>query len=198
MSNPQDKILFEDIKRGNIKIYECFFKEYYHKFFSYAYRILKNKTLAEDVVQDVFYIFYINVDAEKIKVSKISETGILSYFYRSVYNKCIDVIRHNQFVAQYKNSESLEFYIDELIQKPDVEEILQKEDLSKILKDALSKLPPRCRQIFTMSKIEYFSVKQIASQLDISEKTVETQMTIAYSRLRKELEWLICLLIFLK
>ena len=70
------------------------------------------------------------------------------------------------------------------------------EDISNALREAIDKLPERCREVFMLSKMEELSNKEIAERLGISVKTVEVQMTKALSRLRKELEWLLSLIFF--
>ena len=73
---------------------------------------------------------------------------------------------------------------------------LQNEDIRKVLEEAINKLPERCREVFVLSKVEELSNKDIAEKLNISVKTVEVQMTKALSRLREELEWLLCIIFF--
>ena len=70
------------------------------------------------------------------------------------------------------------------------------EDISNALREAIDKLPERCREVFMLSKMEELSNKEIAERLGISVKTVEVQMTKELSRLRKELEWLLSLIFF--
>ena len=68
------------------------------------------------------------------------------------------------------------------------------EDINNALREAIDKLPERCREVFVLSKMEELSNKEIAERLNISVKTVEVQMTKALSRLRGELEWLLCVI----
>ena len=68
------------------------------------------------------------------------------------------------------------------------------EDINNALQEAIDKLPERCREIFVLSKMDEMSNKEIAEYLSISVKTVEIQMTKALSRLRMELEWLLCVI----
>lgn len=50
---------------------------------------------------------------------------------------------------------------------------------------ALDSLPPKCREIFLMSKRDGMSYLEIAEELQLSVKTVEAQITKAYKRLRE-------------
>lgn len=114
------------------------------------------------------------------------------YLYRSVYNSCIDAIKHQKVENNYINQELLDFYFSKVVETPEAEQALLDEDLKGAIQDAINKLPERCREIFVLSKVDGLSNKQISEQLNISMKTVEAQMTTAFVRLRKELGWLLC------
>ena len=65
------------------------------------------------------------------------------------------------------------------------------------LERALDKLPEQCRKIFMMNKLEGVKQKEIARVLNLSVNTVETQMGIAYKKLREELKDVVLFLLFL-
>ncbi|MFR7875132.1 MAG: sigma-70 family RNA polymerase sigma factor [Butyricimonas paravirosa] len=77
----------------------------------------------------------------------------------------------------------------ELIQTPESELELINKDINHFINEAIDQLPPRCKEIFILSRIEHKSHQEIARQLNLSTKTIENQLTIALARLRKELEW---------
>ena len=118
------------------------------------------------------------------------------YLYKVVYNSCLDAIKHRKVESNYINQELLDFYFSKVVETPEAELLLVEEDLIGAIQEAVERLPERCREIFELSKMEGLSNKQVAEKLDISVKTVENQMTIAFSRLRKELEWLLCIIFF--
>ena len=70
-------------------------------------------------------------------------------------------------------------------------------DIGELLDNALQKLPERCRNIFIMNKLEGKKQKEIAEELNLSINTVESQMGIAYKKLREELKDCLPLFIFL-
>lgn len=69
-------------------------------------------------------------------------------------------------------------------------------DVAKALDEAIALLPEKCREVFVLSKIEGLKNREIAEKLNISEKTVERHMTIALSKLREELDWLLQIILF--
>ena len=139
---------------------------------------------AHDIVQGVFCRFYEN--RKKIMI----EGTLKSYLYRSVYNSCLDTLKHEKVKNIYNDRVLLDFYLKDIALAPEVELNLRREEIRKAIESSINKLPERCRQIFVMSKIEEKSNQEIANELEISIKTVETQMRIALTKLRKDLGWL--------
>ena len=64
------------------------------------------------------------------------------------------------------------------------------------IQEAIATLPEKCREVFVLSKIEGLKNREIAEKLNISEKTVERHMSIALSKLREELDWLLQIILF--
>lgn len=89
-----------------------------------------------------------------------------------------------------------DLYFSTVIQTPDAEMMLERSEIEQAIMTVVDALPERCREVFILSKVEGLKNREIADRLGISLKTVEAQMTIAIKRLRKELGWLLQLLIF--
>lgn len=70
----------------------------------------------------------------------------------------------------------------------DVFSLLEVQELSNLLEEAVSLLPERCREIFSKSRYDLLSNKELAENMNISEKTVENQITIALKKIRKFLD----------
>lgn len=183
--------LLTSLQKGDEEAFAYVFKTFYPPLFNYAGRILRDEEQANDVVQDTFCRLYENRSNITIHIS------LKSYLYRSVYNNCIDLIRHKKVANAYVDAKMLDFYFSRIIQLPEAELKMLDEDIGEAIREAIAHLPERCRQIFCLSKLEGLSNKQIAEKLGISVKTVETQMTTAFVRLRKELEWLLFIIISL-
>ena len=84
--------------------------------------------------------------------------------------------------------ESLEAFDEEYVAEHDIESVVSK---------AIQTLPEKCRQIFIKSKIEGKKQKDIAEELGLSLNTIETQMGIAYKKLKIALKTLLPMLFFL-
>lgn len=138
----------------------------------YALRVLGNDAEARDVVQESFMAVW-----EKIEEGeKISD--IKSYLYRTVYNNALSLLRKRIESA----GEASEILADE-----PTEEMVDTSERDAIIWSAIDSLPERCREVFLLSKRDGLSNAEIAEQLGVSVKTVENQMTKAFSRLRPAL-----------
>lgn len=150
------------------------FNEFYSLLCRFSMKYVLDKVVAEDIVQDLFLHLW------EIRERLTSITNIKSYLYSSVKNRCLNYLK-----KQYPSGVTEED-IDESgikINLPGPEELLENKELEKIIEKALEALPEKCRTIFVMKKFGDLSHKEVAEKLNISVKTVETQMTIAFRKL---------------
>lgn len=167
-------VLINQLKRGNEKAYSFLLNCYHHRLCVYANSLINDKSVAEDIVQNVFVRIW-----EKRKNLK-THFSIKSFLYRSVYNEFIDQNRKRKSVTALEKK-----YIDALgnIVKEDNDAL---EKLFSMVQKEIQKLPPKCRMIFLLSKKEGLSNIEIAEHLDLSIKTIESHITKAFSILRKK------------
>lgn len=132
---------------------------------------------SEDVVQEVYVQLW-----QKRKKLKI-QTSLKSYLFSSVKNKCIEKIRRQKLETKYIQEKMLLTDNAETIEFDDVEKIML---INKVYK-SIDKLPPKCSKIFKMSKMEGMTYNEIAENLDLSVKTIESQMRRAFILLREML-----------
>lgn len=118
-----------------------------------------------------------------------------AYLYKSVYNNCITLLRKKKQYAMYVDQGAIDLYFNRIIQNPHAELKLIDSEYRKYILSAINELPDRCREIFIRCKIDGMTYPEVAGLLEISVKTVETQMSTALKRLRKNLDWLLILLI---
>lgn len=182
--------LWQALREGDEAIFEAVFKEYYPPLVNYASRIVYNAEVAKDVVQDIFYRLWDSREQLCIRIS------LKAYLFKVVYTACIDFLRHKKVEEGFANKALQDFYFEQIIQAPEAELKLFESEVSDIIVQSLDCLPEKCREIFVMTKLEGKSNPEAARALGISPKTVEAQITIAYARLRKELSWLLHVLLF--
>ena len=129
------------------------------------------------------------------------DVSLTAYLFTLVKNKCIDFLRHQMVEQMYSENVKHE-YNEELNVKLFALESFDhnfssEEDIETLLRNAIDKLPERCRLIFIKSRIEGKKYKEIAEELNLSVNTVEGQISIALKKLREELKDYLPLLLFL-
>ena len=132
----------------------------------------------EDIVQDCFIAVWNNGK------SNLEEKEFLSYMVRAVKNNCISFLRKKSTEVISLDEEPEMARFAETISEEDSEGLLREERLEKVL----SVLPPKCKEIFLMSKLHGLKYQEIASELGISVKTIENQMGKAFKLIREQLK----------
>lgn len=170
-----DKRTLSLLQRGDEKAFETIFWKYNPRVFNFISSLLYDKTLAEDLTQNVFlkiwerhndiqpeegFEAYLFTIARNMVYKETEKRLISERFLDSI--KQTDADRHVELDI---DTESLKEYIDELVEQ----------------------LPPSRKKIYEMSRKQHLSNKEIAIQLSISEKTVETQIYRALHYLRSKL-----------
>jgi RNA polymerase sigma-70 factor (ECF subfamily) len=152
-----------------------------------ACKYLKNATLAEEIVNDVFLKLW--EDGNKITI----ETSLKSYLYRAVINRSINLLHKSRKEAQ--NHVDLEFVKDEGYELKQMEE----NELRVKLFAAIAQLPDQCRKVFEMSRFEELKQQEIADKLGISIKTVKNHITHALKEIAKYVSnFLIVIILLIK
>lgn len=151
------------------------FVKYYEPLCNFADQILEDSSRAEDAVQDVFVHMW----------SKTKDIGALdqpkAYLFKSTRHKCIEYLRKSS------NDRALRAENERRIQMSaslNIEEEAEKHLLKQKLYNSVRQLPPKCREVFMLSKVNGLTYSEIAEQLGISVKTVENQMGKALRTLR--------------
>ncbi|MGB0930867.1 MAG: RNA polymerase sigma-70 factor, partial [Chitinophagales bacterium] len=170
-----------------IQEYRQAFEEYYQPLCNFAYKFVKDRDEAEDVVQPVF----INLWKKRTELQLNSKLS--SYLFSATKNNALMTLRRREYNSMYVEhvKHRADRIYDEEIGKEE-EALLLKEKITK----AIHTLPPKCQQIFKLSKLSGLTYKEIADDLSISTKTVENQMSKALRILRKQLKNIFYLIIF--
>ena len=174
-----DVFILTQIKEGNIKAFEALFRQYYTPLRLYAASITGEPDVAEEIVEELFYVFW--KDREKLEIFH----SVKNYLYRSVRNRSIQYCEHQDVKRRYQDA-ILSVPVN--IASPDPQEQIEYKELQQIINRTLEKLPERRLHIFRLHHTEGKKYSEIASLLSLSVKTVEKEMTRALRTLRKEIE----------
>lgn len=160
---------------------EAAFKEVYSRYnallFAYAFRKLKVKEEAKDVVQEVFINLWANRSGFVLK------TYLSGFLYKSVLNKILDIWKHNKVVRKHVLSKPLEIEVD----SNETDFLIREKEISAMIEKEIAAMPPRMREIYELKYKQYLLGKQIAAELGISENTVATQLQRASAHLKNKL-----------
>lgn len=165
------------IRKGDVKEFEALFRSSYVSLVRYAGTIISDRDTCEEIVQDLFYRLWQNRETLSI------ESSLNGYLFRSVHNRCLHHISHLKVVE--KHSAELASEPEPVADSPS--DILQYKELQEKIAGLIESLPPRCGQIFCMSRFEGLRYSEIAGRLAVSVKTVEAEMGRALKVFRKEL-----------
>ncbi|WCT11041.1 RNA polymerase sigma-70 factor [Mucilaginibacter jinjuensis] len=157
--------------------FETLFKAHFKELHAYAFSFLKDWDKAEEVVQGLFLKLW-----EKRELPEM-HTSIRSYLYKAAYHDCLNLIRREKVHQQYQSRTAFAMK-DE---SDNAANTIYLRDVQSKLSAALNKLPEKCRTVFHLSRFEELKYRQIADELGISIKTVETQMGKALKILRGEM-----------
>ncbi|MDR0659592.1 MAG: RNA polymerase sigma-70 factor [Prevotellaceae bacterium] len=186
MINIED-IQTEQFKSDNHAIYKQLFTTWYEPLCYYAFSILHNMDESEDIVQKMFCKLWDQRKETNIK------TSIKSYLYRTVHNSCINKLKQTKIRAEH--NQLYTYSKSEAVINSDNN--VEYSELQQQISRAIEKLPPKCREVFELSRLQQLSYAEIAEKLDISFNTVENHIAKALKLLRIDLkEFLAILLIF--
>jgi RNA polymerase sigma-70 factor (ECF subfamily) len=165
---------------------ELLFRKYYAGLCKSLYRTLRDASFAEDIVQEVFLKVW-----EMRHILQLDE-AMQAYLYRSCYHTALN------FLKQQKQKTDITTLEDSIPGSETAEKDLGLHETEIQIRQAINRLPPKTRLVFSLSRFEELSYKEIAERLDISIKSVEKHMGIALERLRENLkEYLVGLLLLL-
>jgi RNA polymerase sigma-70 factor, Bacteroides expansion family 1 len=174
----EELFIVKKMIEGDVESFKYFFDKYYNDLCNFVNIYLHDKTLSEEIVQDIFV--YIWGNKEKLKIS----TSVKAYLFTASKLKSLNYLRDS------KNQKRIIDHLGKISPHDTVElndAFADTDEFRNILDAAIEQLPDKCREIFLLSKKEELSNKEIAEQLGISVKTVENQMTIALKKLREYL-----------
>lgn len=179
MSKPihNEQQLLQELRRGNVKAFEQIFRSHWRDLYRIARGKLQSHEEAEEVIQSVFSVLW-----EKRQSLLINNLQL--YLRTCVRNNILNIIRANLVKEKYW-SYYRAFLPD---QTNATEEAVAYDDLDEAIQDAVSSLPEKSRQVFTLSRIEGKSNAEIANILELSEKAIEYHLTKSVRALKVRLK----------
>jgi RNA polymerase sigma-70 factor (ECF subfamily) len=164
-------------KASSHQAFETLFREYFRPLTIFAKQYVKVQEVAEDIVQDLFLYLHEKGDFE------ISEKAAGYHLYKLVRYRCLNHIEY-QRIRKKRNPEIL---ADPGSNPHDPFESVARIELEHKYLQAIESLSPKCREVFQKSRMEGRKNQEIADEMNLSKRTVETHISQALKIMRKKL-----------
>jgi len=171
-----EQLLVRSLSKGNLLAFNSLYRGYSNRLYRFAFGYLKSEDEAEELVQEVFTIIW-----EKRAELK-DELSFKSFLFTIAFNIIRKHFRTKSYMFEYFKNEvgdDLDFSTSKTVTY---------ESLKQYITELADRMPERRKEIFIKSRLEGFSIKEIAEQLNISHKTVENQLSEALKFIRSNLK----------
>lgn len=175
----QIKQLQEKVSEGNQEAFATLYRLFFMRLFHFTTRYVHNRAAAEELVNDVM----VKVWHRRSEMMGID--NLETYLFIAARNSALNYLsQHSPFHITLE-PESGEV---EIVNTDDPERLLEWREMYQLLQQAVDELPDQCRTVFKLIKEDGLSYKQVAEILDVSPRTVETQLVRAMKKLHNALD----------
>jgi len=164
----------------HLKGCELLFKRYYQPLCSHAVRFVYSRTVAEDIVMEVFSRFW------QHKIYRMVNTSYRAYLFTTVRHAAFAYLK-SEFGKDLQGESTAWNETDELNHPSTPHQLLQYHELHDKIEQLLKGISPQGQKVFIMSRFDGKKNQDIASELNLSVKTVEGHITRVISILRRGL-----------
>ncbi len=177
-----DDVILNGLKHNDRNAFNRLFSHFYPRLMAYVSSMM-GEAVAEDITQDVF--LYVWENRHKLYVGK----GFHAYLYQTAYTRSLDHIKKNKHSEAYQVShfaDYLEQYASLSEKDAAVLEELYSRDFFRRLYQLLDDIPAQRREVFLLTYINGMKAKEIAENLHMPQRTVESHiyLTIKYLKER--------------
>jgi len=173
-----DKDIIDRLRKGDQSALKYLFDVYYSDLVIYAMKIVVNRGVAEETVQDLFIRLWKN------RSNLTLQKSLHTYLVTAVRNRSVNFIKSRYGRTRFEDLDEIDQYSNTEATDTNVNVL----ELREAIQSAIRLLPPKCKIIFNLSRNAGMTVDEIAAQLGISRKTVRTQISIAIRKIRAHLE----------
>lgn len=171
MSDKEDDILLLNlIREGDRLAFRHLFESYFTPLCRFMHLYVREASIVEELALDIFTYLWEHRETLQIQIS------LKAYLFQAARNKCLNTLRQKKLTLRLDDTDL------------DVAETnvmsLETDELYNLIQEAMLALPDKCREVFQLSRNENRTNQEIATQLNISVKTVEAQITKALKRIK--------------
>jgi len=165
----QQIAVFEDVSAYR-KLFHCLFPSIQN----FAFSIVKSRQLAEEIASDVL----MEVWMRRLKLMEVENLRL--YLFTSAKNASLKKLRQE---THFSLSTLDELQVEFISDYGNPEELMNRSELEKKVHEAINELPPRCKVIYKLAKEDKLKYAEIAELLDVSIKTIDSQLVIANKKI---------------
>ena len=162
--------------------FERIYTLYVGRIYNFVLKITRgNSYLAEEITQMVFVKLWERID------NFVEETDLLklkSYLFTIARNTLLNYLKHETlehiYLSTLKDTSSIEDYSSD--------DAILTSFLNEYVQTLINELPPMRQKVFRLSRLQYLTIPEVASELGIAESTVENHLTLALKFMRAELK----------
>lgn len=176
MKIKSDSELIKGLQNEDVSSFKAIYNKYFDALYRYAFNILKNRTVCEDMVQEIFISLW-------TKRGEATITQLKSYLFQAIKYQIFNHFRNKKFTLE----DLTRLNIVDL--SMNISRDIEFDELEKLVRNTVVRLPKRCRHIFILSRYQHKSNKEIAEELEISVQAVKNQISKALSFLRANLQY---------
>ena len=173
------------LRDGDINAYEQIYNTLYPRLFYFVREYIADEEIVRNILQDTFLSLW------EHRTILLEDFNLSAWLYTVTKNKALKHLRHLEYVNKYSRDKIQTFNEDTLnafaLERLDTS-FLTLHEIQNIIEKTLTNLPPQYREVFKMSRFGSYKNREIAENLNISEKTVEAHITKTLKLLRVALK----------
>lgn len=178
----EDAALVEAIRTGAEEAFATIFRRHATPLMRYASRIVSSDAVAQDIVMDVFMRLW------RGRLALSPDTRLDAYLKVSVRNSCLNYLRHHRIEASVEEIGAASGWAPAMSAAPlTPDEDLERSEAKEIVRHALAALSPRMRLVLEMRWLGEKSYKEIANELGMQVRSVESSVARAMRILRERM-----------
>lgn len=174
------------LKKDDYPAYTEIYRRYSALLFIHAYKVLKHREEARDVVHDVFTILWVKRADLEVKIC------LAAYLYSAIRNRALRVISHKQIESVYFDS----FRQSASTRGTVTDHLIRERELAMLIEKEIDALPAKMGYVFKLSRKLHLSHREIAEKLNLSESTVKKHVNNALKVLRVKFNHFLSLFLF--
>ena len=177
-----DRQFVKNLKEGDKKSFEKIYEILYYRLINFAKEYVIDMEAAREIVQDSFIRLW------ESRTRLRYDTNMSSLLFTITRNNSLNYLKHMLAERKYHEyTRQRQYQLNYIALKDESSEQIIYKELRDRIQFAIEELPPKCRQIFEMSRMKDLKHREIASLLNISIKTVDNQISEALKRIRLQI-----------